>query len=213
MIIYTDLETIPSGDPIDPAEMPHPARMSLEKTIEAWRRDKAPQEAEEQYRKRALDSMQGEIVCICWAIDDERIHSLISSACDEELLLFDFIQELRRDIPQHEPITWVGHFGLTFDMLWLWRKAVKYNLGWLIRNIRLERYRSNAEDTNIMWNGVDRGYTSLASIAAFLDVGEPIGSGAEIYDHYLAGEYEKIIEHCKQDVEICRAIYKKMKGE
>jgi len=211
MVITLDIETIAAGEPIDPATMPHPAKMSLEKTIAEWRRDKAPQEAEEQYRKRALDSMQGEIICICWAIDDGEVN--FHKGLNEKTLLIEFIQMVSVDIPQHELITWVGHFGLTFDLLWLWRKAVKYNLGWLIRNIRLSRYSGNVEDTNIMWNGIDRGYTSLDSIAKFLDVGEPIGSGAQVYDWYLEGEYDKIIEHCKQDVNLCRAIYKRMKGE
>ena len=214
MNIYIDIETIPSGDKIDPATLDQPKAMKKEETIAKWREEEAPKVAEELYRKRALKSMEGEIICICWAIDDGEVKSRLSLTGDSPgAYLLSVSHELKESIPQYELITWVGHNILTFDMPWIWRRAVKYDLHWLRNNIRLD-YRGNIEDTLLLWRGADRqDYTSLDDLARWLGVGEPIGHGSEVYDLYLNGEYDKIIEHCKQDVNLTRKIYKKIKGE
>ena len=211
-IIYCDIETVPAGPKIDPATMPHPAIMKKEETIAKWRSEKAPQEAEALYRKRALKSMEGEIVCICWAYDDGEVKEKFFGNDAREII--NWSEWLKTDILQHELITWVGHNILTFDRPWIWRRAVKYDLAWLVRQIRLDRYRGNVEDTMLMWRGADNtDYTSLDNLAKWLGVGESVGSGADVYDWFLAGDFEKIVEHCKSDVSTVRAVYKKIKGE
>ena len=210
-LIYIDIETIPSGERIDPATMSHPTIMKKEETIAKWRAEKAPQEAEEMYRKRALKSMEGEMFCICWAYDDGEIQ-YVHNQDDDHTLLEVFMELL--EIPQYELVTWVGHNILTFDMPWIWRRSVKYDMHWLRDKINLDRYRGNVEDTMLMWRGADNtDYTSLDKLAKWLGVGESVGSGSEVYDWYLASEFDKIIEHCKQDVELVRKIHKKIKGE
>jgi len=209
--IYIDIETIPAGNKIDPATMPHPATMKVEKTIEAWRKDKAPQAAEEQYRKRALKSMEGEIFCIGWAVGDDEV-SVIRDLYEHGLLIA-WMDKLEEKIDLRESITWVGHNNLTFDMAWLWRRAIKYDMKMLANMINLDRYKGNIRDTMIMWRGSDfQDYTSLDALAKWLGIGEQVGSGADVYDQYLAGEYQKIANHCKEDVELVRKVYKKIKG-
>jgi len=83
----------------------------------------------------------------------------------------------------------------------------------LANMIRLDKYKSNIEDTMVMWRGADfKDYTSLDSLARWLGVGESEGSGADVYDWYLAGECGKIVDHCKADVELVRKVYKKIRG-
>ena len=210
--IYIDIETIPAGPKIDPATMPHPAIMKKEETIAKWREEKAPQEAEDLYRKRALKSMEGEIFCICWAIGNQEVQS-VQNADSEAYLLEGFLGDLEEDIDLRESVIWVGHNNLTFDMAWIWRRAIKYDLTMLAGLIKLDRYKHNIHDTMVMWRGADfKDYTSLDSLARYLGVGEAEGSGAEVYDQYLAQEFGAIVDHCKIDVELTRKIYKKIRG-
>jgi len=211
--IYIDIETIPAGEQPDPATIPHPTIMKKAETIEAWRKDKAPQETETLYRKRALKSMEGEIFCIAWAVGDGKVQ-YVHNQDDEHTLLEIFIEILQTEIDLRESVIWVGHNALTFDMAWLWRRAIKYDMEMLANMINLSKFKSNVDDTMIMWRGADfKDYTSLDSLARWLGVGEAEGSGADVYDQYLAGEYSKITDHCKADVELVRKVYKKIKGK
>jgi len=210
MRIYIDIETIPSGDKIDPNTMPHPTKMSVEKTIEAWRKEKAPQEAEEQYRKRALKSMEGEIICIGYAFENDEVKTIVRQGETEEHI-FLFFDALFKPVKAPE---WVGHNILTFDMQWIWRKAVKYGCRWLVNHIQLNRYKGNIHDTMRIWGGADyQDYTSLDNLAKWLGVGEQVGSGSETYELYLAGKTDEIAEHCKTDVELVRRVYQRITGE
>jgi len=209
--IYLDLETIPSGPPIDPSTLEPPGNISKQETIDKWKQEKAPVIAESLYRKRALKSMEGEIFCICWAVDDSEVEWIWDY--HEEDLLFRFECCLEEKIDLREAVTWVGHNALTFDMAWIWRRSIKYDMKMLSNMIRLDKYKGNVQDTMLMWRGADyQDYTSLDSLARWLGLGEQVGSGADVYDQYLAGEYDKIIDHCKADVSTVRAVYKKIKG-
>ena len=213
--IYVDIETIPAGDPIDISTIQPPSNMSKPETIAKWRAEQAPKLVDELYRKRALNSMEGEIVCIGWAIGDEEVRTCTAHA--DYLNEFDLIDSwsnwLQEDIDIYDSVIWIGHNALNFDMPWLWRRAVKYDLPWLKSQIRLDRYKNNIHDTMKIWAGADfKDYTSLDKLASWLGLGSQNGSGSEVYDNYLKGDYEAIAEHCKSDVELVRAVYKKIMG-
>ena len=70
-LLFIDIETIPAGEPVEPCTLPHPAQMKKEETIDKWYAEEAPALAKELYRKRALDSMQGEIFCIGYSWEGE----------------------------------------------------------------------------------------------------------------------------------------------
>jgi len=209
-LVFIDLETIPSGPPVDMATQPPPKKMSKPETIEKWRKSEGA--ADEIYRSRSLNSMEGEIFCIGYAVGDEPVMVECQEE-GEELLMMTFISSLKARIDLRESVIWVGHNILTFDMAWLWRRAIKYDLPMFANMIKLDRYKHNIHDTMVMWRGADfKDYTSLDDLARWLGLGETVGSGADVYDQYLAGEYEKIINHCKMDVELTRKIYKKIRG-
>lgn len=209
--IYIDIETIPSGPKIDPLTLDPPSTMSKQETIDKWRTERAPGIAEELYRKRALKSMEGEVFCIGWAVGDGE--ASVEHGELELNTLNVFLHKLEDVIDLRESVIWVGHNILTFDMAWLWRRAIKYDLTMLANMIKLDRYKHNIHDTMVMWRGADyQDYTSLDALAKWLGFEGQEGSGSEVYDWYLAGEYGKIIDHCKSDVELVRKIYKKIRG-
>ena len=208
--LYIDIETIPSGDKIDPATMNPPSQMKKEDTIAKWYAEEAPRAAEEQYLKRALKSMEGEILCVGWAIDDGDVYSFMRYE-EEHKFMLGLEDCLREALDKFDSLIWIGHNILTFDMPWIWRRCIKYGCRWLANQIRLDRYKGNIQDTMRIWAGADyQDYTSLNDLARWLGVGEQIGSGSEVYGLYLAGKMDEISEHCSGDVELVRKVYKRI---
>ncbi len=210
MSIFLDIETIPAGDPIDPMTMTPPGNISKQETIDAWYRDKAPALAAEKYRARALDSMQGEIICIGYAVDD---HESCCMYSDEKSLLSGFSAEVclcREEC--HESIHFIGWNIVAFDIPFLWRKAIKYGLRGLRDAFNRERYKGNALDLMNVWGTDWKDYRKLEDVARFLEVpGECTKvTGATVYDAYIAGDMDGIVAHCKNDVETVRAIYRRI---
>jgi 3'-5' exonuclease len=213
--IYIDIETIPAGDPIAPCTLTPPGNMKKIDTIETWYREEAPQIAEEQYRKRALDSMQGQILVIAFAVNNDEpiaIHSLIDEGFNWEGSILQDLENFGKNYIEF-PIVWIGHNAVGFDMLWLWRRAIKYDLPWLSQNIKLDRYKGNVHDTMIMWGGGNfNNFSKLDDIAKFLGIaGKTEGvDGSKVYDLYLEGKIDEITEYCCNDVRMVRDVYQQI---
>lgn len=209
--IYLDCETIPSGDKINPATLKPPATMSKPETIAKWYAEQAPAVAEEMYRKRALDSMQGEILCIGYAIDDEEPAILMCSG--EEALFTMFGRAMSAAIGQYNsPIQFVGWNIRTFDIIWLWRKAIKYNLPALKKIFNRDRYRGNIIDLMEVWSADNRDYRKMDDVAKFLGLpGKSEGmDGSKVYDLYIENKLNEIMDYCLNDVETARDIYRRI---
>ena len=207
--IYIDIETLPGPHKPSPEDIPPPGNYKDAAKIKAYQESKV----DEQYRKQALNSMKGEILCISWAVDDEEPQALIrdDGAATEKDLLWRF----NVATSAYSPITWIGHNIKTFDLQWLWRKSIKYGWTALARKIPRERYSKQVYDTMELWAGPDyRDMTSLTDIAAFLglDCDPDDISGADVHDAYLAGDLDRIVAHCKQDVSLTRQVYKIIEG-
>lgn len=213
--IFIDIETIPAGEPIDPESLSHPANITKPETIATWYCDKAPALAEEEYRKRALDSMKGEILCIGFAVEDEQSQSLTRDGIDEEQLMLLFDQRIAEVATTRNKPVWIGHNAKEFDMLWLWRRTIKYGLHGLRNMIQLDRYKGNVEDTMVLWQATDwKGRTSLSTLGRYLGVGSktPGMDGLQVYDYYLQGRLGEIAAYCRDDVRLVRNIYRKLNG-
>jgi predicted PolB exonuclease-like 3'-5' exonuclease len=214
MEITLDLETIPGPDRPDPSEISAPANYKDPEKIRAYQEA----QVEEAYRKQELDSMKGQILCIGYAFDDREPDCITVGieAANEEDVLGYFSNEIIKALPHHDTITWIGHNALAFDMLWIWRRAYKYRLPFLTQNIRMDRYRSNIQDTMLMWCGADtyNGKCRLSDIAAFLGCGCKTNGmdGSQVYDYWQQGKLQEIANYCKGDVELTRNVYRILSG-
>lgn len=204
--MYIDLETLPSETPPSPDEIQPPKNYKDPAKIHAYQEDKI----EESHRKQSLDSMQGRILCIGYAFDDEPANCIYDTNADEQALL----SGLSGVIDKHG-VQWVGHNIRSFDLLWIYRKAIKYGLYHLAWSIPTARYTDAIVDTMDLWSGPAwKEYCKLDAIAQFLGIPNKNGfDGSMVYDAWLTGEHGKIQEYCKQDVEMVRAIYKRINGE
>jgi 3'-5' exonuclease len=208
MEIFIDIETIPG--PVRPElhEVKIDARLKDPEKVKA-----AQQEGlEDAYRKQALDSMAGRIWCIGVAFNDEPAVALIG---DNEA---DLISQLGHAIFEAkeidgENVVWVGHNAVGFDIKWLWRKAHQHGSLYVRHHINIDRYKGNVRDTMLMWAcGDSRDYVKLDALAKCLGVGEktPSMDGSKVYDLWLAGDADACAEYCKDDVELTRAVYRRL---
>ena len=209
--IVVDIESLPAGDMPTPDTMKPPAQMKKADTIAKWREEEAPKLVEEEFKKRALDSMAGRILCIGVAINDEEPECFYHET-HEQAVLVAFEQYIRKKIDPMYTITWIGHNILGFDALWMWRRAIKYDLGWLARNFNFNKWKGNIQDTMLMWacdNYQEK--RSLDDIATFLGLGGKQGiNGSMVYDMFKRGEHEKIALYCKNDVSVTREVYRRI---
>jgi 3'-5' exonuclease len=221
--LYLDIETLPSGFPdIDNLKTEAdflkeaPKSYSKDKQLE-WAKNKTEsqlKERDEDFRKKALDSLQGRLFCIGMAYNDEE-PQMVKYCESERLMMEDFYNKLSAiDKGRNIAITtFVGHNVKKFDIRWLVQRAYKYEMKDLLRFLPTGKFDKRIQDTNDLFNLEVYGqYSKLDDIAKFFGLeGKTEGmDGSQVYDYFLANRYEEIYEYCTQDVKITREIHKMM---
>jgi predicted PolB exonuclease-like 3'-5' exonuclease len=219
MNLYIDIETIPdqSKDARSVIEqsISHPANMSKPETIEKWRQEQLPALVEEQYRKTGLDGTVGEIICIGYAFDDEPAECIGRHVGgSEEVLLREFVKVIsdRKFAKQGQPeqITWIGHNIAGFDLRYIWQRCVVNGVKIFIP-YDAKPWSSNVFDTLYHWTGINKAGGSLDRICKAMGLeGKGDIDGSQVWPLVQAGEYDKVFEYCKSDVEKTRQLHKRM---
>lgn len=168
------------------------------------------------HAKQSLDSLQGQIICIGYKLESntgaKETYTEVCMEETEEKTVTYFSERLTEVIAEHSqysPILWVGHNLASFDVPYLYHKAIKHNLA-------LKRYlpRSKADyfDTMKEWAPTDYNRrTSLKKIAQFLDIPQSGVDGSQVWDMWKEGKHKEIGEYCLEDVEITNEVYKRLK--
>jgi len=199
--IYLDIETFAGFNKPSLDDISAPANYKDEEKIKAYKEDNL----DKIWRKQALDSMKGVVICLCYAVNDEPVQTVMG----EEK---DIIQALADLIAEYPWATIVGHNVKRFDIPFLWHRAVKYRQRHL--TVALPHSRQDYEriiDTMEVFSASSFGsdsWLSLDTLANFLGLPVKDSQGSEIHDLYINKEYDKIAEHCRVDVALTREIYK-----
>ena len=206
--IWIDIETLPSEVKPDHAQIDAPSNYKDPVKIEAYQREKV----DDVWRGQALDSLLGRVCSIAWAegaapvvcrgIWDRTEFQILSE-------LNDVVQNILSD---EGKVMWGGFNLKSFDLSWIWHRAVKYGLPALTDCISRERYPKNVIDVRDFWTGGDPyGKGKLKDIAKFFGL-ETIDDmdGMKVLDHFLAEEYDLIAKYNRRDVELTREIYWRM---
>jgi len=219
MNLYLDIETIPSqrGDIKQEIAktISHPKNISKAETIEKWNEEKKPAAIDAKLRETALGGTFGEIICICWAIDDGVIRTAYRHESEAELLS-DFYSVLNAELPDVvTPIKWVGHNITGFDLRFIWQRSV---INQVMPMINLHQdakpWSQNVYDTMYEWAGLQGKDKSLDKICRAMGFdGKGDLDGSKVYDAWLAGEHDKIKEYCADDVEKVRKLHSMMNFE
>lgn len=151
MLLFLDIETIPGPIKPDVSEVKVPANYKDEAKIRAYQEE----HLEEAWRRQALDSMSGSIICIGYALEDGPVTTFCVE--DEAKVVSDFaalVGELQGRYS--EPLNWCGWNIATFDLPWLWRKAVKYGLARLRNAIPRDNPYGMIVDLMRVWDADQR---------------------------------------------------------
>lgn len=155
-------------------------------------------------RNTSFSGEFGRIFCIGYACDNQPTDAL---AGDEKEILIKF-WELAKDAH-----LFIGHNVMEFDLRFIYKRSIINGIK-PSRELNFARYRSDPiYDTMKEWEKWGANGTSLHRLSIALGIASPKEEGidgSKVYDYFLAGKGDEIIEYCKRDVEATRSVYKKM---
>jgi len=210
--LFIDIETIPTQrEDIKnwiASKIEHPKQMKKVDTIAKWEVEEKPNVIEKEWLKTSLDGGFGEVISIAYAIDDSQskiIHRKINEP--EYSLLDEFYADL------NSIYCVVGHNIINFDLRFLHQRCLILNMkSKLYYNFANKHDPQVVYDTMLEWSGKynKSDYCSLEKMCLIFGIDIPIGRGSQILEWANGGEYEKIIEHNRTDLEATRKLFYRM---
>lgn len=199
--LWLDIETLPGELKPLPELVQVPSNYKDPEKIRAYQEYRI----EEAWRKQALSSMEGRICCLSFAVDNSDVKCFGIWDHSE--------QEILRELAKHvDTQTRFAGFNIrSFDLNWIWHRAVRYGIEPLVMYMPRQRYSHDVLDVRDYWTAGDN-YApgKMQDIALYLDIPFNITAGAEVFDLYQVGKYSEIEAHCNDDVRVCREIARKM---
>jgi 3'-5' exonuclease len=184
-----------------------------------------PEKIESEFRKLALSGEMGRVLAIGVIVerDNEILHRGIIGRdratrlfhLDEARTLNGFWRLLKDFNTERDLI--IGHNIFDFDLSFLYKRSIIHRVRPPVR-LSFARYRSRPiYDTMCEWNQWSfKGRVSLDRLAKALNLQSSKGQeidGSRVYDYFCAGCHEEIAAYCMRDVELVRAIYRRMNFE
>lgn len=214
--LYLDIETLPAG------EKNHETLKYLFEKKKAKKNKKEDGEKVGDFEQYLLgtsfDGAFGRILCIGYAIDNQPVECLCYDQ-DEARLLKEFWEivssiskpSYNSNYPDHG-VQFIGHNVMDFDLRFIYQRSIVNKIK-PAYDLSFARYRSYPIfDTMKEWIQWGQGSVGLESLALALDLPTPKDGidGSQVYDFYQKGKIKEIAEYCQRDVEVTRAIYKRM---
>ena len=196
MTIFFDLETIPAAESIE-----YLVREQFERRSRSATSTRREVTFDEYLNGTSLDPNFGRILCIGYAISKGATQVIYGDSEHEILTEFWSIVKSANQL--------IGHNVVSFDIPFLWKRSI---LSGVKPSLDLANPTLIA-DTMLIWDmKMPRKHTSLDLLAKLLGIPTSKGelSGAEVSDYYRAGQLDAIYAYCKRDVEVTRAVYKKL---
>lgn len=185
----------------------------------AFRKEKAEEVAEQNWRKTSFDGSRGSVCVIGWAIDGEQINTIHGP---EPYILTEFFRMLfdAFDPSRSTRPVFIGHNVAEFDLRFLLHRAIILGVRppvFFPRNAK--PWDECVFDTMTEWAGRSN-RISLDSLCKALSIpgkgseldGEEI-DGSKVWDFVKAGRIKDVATYCAADVERVRLIHKRMTFE
>lgn len=197
--LFLDIETIPANDE---------ERHAILREIHAKKLadgKKITDNFEEYLAATSFDGAFGCIVCIGYAIDDSPAEVFYG---DEKQVLRDFWEIAK------SARLFVGFNNMDFDLRFIYQRSIVKGVP-PTQNLSFARYR-NDPIYDVMWEWrkwAREPSVSLDTLAKALGIPSSKGGeieGKDVWKAYQQGRIAEICEYCKKDVEVTRAIYRKM---
>ena len=204
MYLWIDIETLPPElmPPLD--SIPVPANYKKPETIAEYQKENQ----EKAWREMALSSLAGRVCCVSWAVGNQPAVCRGIWDKSERAILTELDEVVQGIAVEEGKVNWAGFNLHSFDLNWIWQRAVKYDLSSLQDAISRDRFPRNVLDVRSLWTGGDNyGKGKLKEIAAFLSMPTIEGmDGGEVLDKFLAEDFDTISKYCRYDVELTRQI-------
>lgn len=228
MRIYLDVETLPSqaagARELAAQGVKPPATHKKPETIRKWWEEEGERAIEEAYRKQALDAASGELCAIGFCNDDSEPTSIVRMQHETERdfiqRVFDGIQELLDTAATVAPdghhfpddVFFICH-NAPFDLGFIWRRCIVHGIRPPFPIPRpAARDGKDFGDTMTLWAGY-RNTISLDRLCRALGVKSPKADGmdgSQVFDKWLAFEYDLVGDYNAEDVRATRECWWKM---
>ncbi|MEK7184045.1 MAG: ribonuclease H-like domain-containing protein, partial [Patescibacteria group bacterium] len=106
----------------------------------------------------------------------------------------------------------VGHNALDFDLPFIYKRSIVHSVKPSLQ-LSFEKFQiSPIFDTMRVWDQWSTPATGLDQLARILGLESSKQGidGSQVYDYYLAGRTDEIYSYCKRDVELTRAIHRRL---
>lgn len=155
-------------------------------------------------RNTSFSGEFGRIFCIGYAVDNNPASAFSG---DEKEMLVNFWSVAK------DADLFIGHNVMEFDLRFIYKRSIINGVK-PSRELSFARYRSEPIfDTMKEWEKWGAMGISLHKLSIALNISSPKEEGidgSKVYDYFLAGKGDEIIDYCKRDVEATRAVYNKM---
>lgn len=178
---------------------------------EKFAEEKAPEVAEENWRKTSFDGACGEIISIAWAVGGSEVRSIHRHLGDSESqLLSSFFDYLSSDLNGRPPF-FIGQFLAGFDLKFIFHRAVILGVEPPFNLPFNGRHGSDFYCTQIAWAGFN-GRMSQDNLCKALGIqGKPDDiDGSQVWDFVKAGNVQRVAEYNEDDVCRVRQIHKRL---
>ena len=212
--VYLDIETIPCQsaeyrtrvrEGIKP-----PGTIKKPESILQWLEENAETATDEAVAKTSFDPAYGHICCIGWAIGDDPVQSLSAKTVSDEA---DILRGFFEALPKMGMAKFIGHYITGFDLRFIMCRAIV--LGVKIPSIwprDPKPWDQSVFDTMVAWAGA-RGTISQDRLCEALGLsGKGDFDGSMVAAAWANGEYDRIAEYCRSDVETVRAIHRRFEA-
>lgn len=164
---------------------------------------------DEYLEKTNFDGSFGRILCISIAVNDEPVKCLYG---EEKEILKNF-WDIARDAD-----LFIGHTIFDFDLRFIYQRSMISGVEPTKTKLSFARYRSDPiYDTMYewsKWNTQDKiSLDKMAKAFGIKSSKEGGLDGSKVHEYYKKGRLQEIYDYCNADVEVTRAIYKKMTFE
>lgn len=222
MLMYLDIETLPTNDAIVIAELhakvAPPGNLKKAETIAAWWAEEGEKEKADIVARTSFDGMYGRICVISMAIDDEP--PLTWSGNDEAGLIrdaFAWIDGISSVNVQfgtaRNQVTFVGHNVVGFDLPFIRHRSIIHRIEPptpLRLAFQAKPWGAEVSDTMLMWSSDREKRVSMDKLCRSLGIPGKDGFDGSMVAATWPEDPFKVVEYCMDDVERTRAIYKRL---
>lgn len=179
--------------------------------VEQFSKEKAPEVAEQNWRKTSFDGAKGEIISIAWAVGDESVEaSWRDLGQSEEAMLANFFRLLAQRLNARPPF-FIGQFVAGFDLKFIFQRAVILQVEPPFNLPFNGRHDQHYYDTQQAWAGF-KGRMSQDNMCKALGIEGKPGDidGSNVWDHVRDGDIKRVMEYNIDDVEKVRKLHKRL---